>query len=79
MTERRSRSARSAALLLLVALSLPACVAGLFRSPEKPRTRYLLENPPASADLVGRLSFRETKTEDTLIDLAHQVPAQYFL
>ena len=77
MTERRSRSARSATLTLLVALLLPACVAGLFRSPEKPRTRYLLENPPASADLVGRLSFRETKTEDTLIDLAPEIGAGY--
>ncbi len=77
MTERRSRFARSTALALIVSIGLPACVGDLFRSPAKPQSRYLLENPPYSADLVGRLSFRETKAEDTLIDLAPELGVGY--
>jgi L,D-transpeptidase ErfK/SrfK len=67
MTGRRSRSARSALLALVVA----ACATG----PEPPR--YLLENPPASNDLVGKLSFRETKEEETLIDIAPELRVGY--
>lgn len=77
MTERRSRFARSAALALIVSLTLPACVGDLFRSSQKVPARYLLEAPPPSPDLVGRLRFRETKVEDTLIDLAPELGIGY--
>ena len=60
---------RSAALLSCVALAASACVGGFFRSEPQP-TQYLLEAPPPSEDLVGKLSFHETRAEDTLIDLA---------
>lgn len=68
MTERRSRSVRSAALALLL---VTACALG----PE--RARYLLEHPPASRDLVGKLSFHETRAEDTLVDLAPELGVGY--
>jgi L,D-transpeptidase ErfK/SrfK len=68
MTGRRSRSARSALLALLVA----ACAT---QAPERPR--YLLESPPASNDLVGKLSFRDTKEEETLIDIAPELRVGY--
>ncbi len=68
MTERRSRSARSA---VLAALLVSACA----RAPEPPR--YLLEAPPPSRDLVGKLSFREARGEDTLIDLAPELRVGY--
>jgi L,D-transpeptidase ErfK/SrfK len=68
MTERRSRSARSA---VLAALLVSACAS----APEPPR--YLLEAPPPSPDLVGKLSFRDTREEDTLIDLAPELQVGY--
>ncbi|HKC49787.1 MAG TPA: L,D-transpeptidase family protein [Myxococcota bacterium] len=68
MTARRSKFARGAALALLVA---SACA----RAPGP--TRYLLENPPASPDLVGKLSFHETSAEDTLVDLAPELRVGY--
>ncbi len=68
MTEHRSRSVASAALVLLFVW---ACA----RAPEPPH--YLLERPPASPDLVGKLSFRETRAEDTLIDLAPELGVGY--
>jgi len=68
MTERRSRSVRSAALALLL---VTACA----RGPEPPH--FLLEHPPASRDLVGKLSFRETSAEDTLVDLAPELGVGY--
>ena len=68
MTGRRSRSARSALLALLVA----ACA-----TPAPERPRYLLEDPPPSADLVGKLSFRDTKEEETLVDIAPELKVGY--
>ena len=76
MTGRRSRFARSAALAAVVALATPACVGGLFRSTPA-RERFLLEAPPPSADLVGKLEFHETSKEDTLIDLAPALGVGY--
>jgi L,D-transpeptidase ErfK/SrfK len=77
MTERRSRFARSAALALLVALAATACVGDLFGGSAKRSERYLLEAPPPSPDLVGRLGFHETRVEDTLIDLAPELGVGY--
>jgi hypothetical protein len=73
----RSGSVRSAVLLLLgVSLAASACVGDLFRTPPE-RERYLLEAPPPSPDLVGKLSFLETHAEDTLIDLAPALGVGY--
>jgi L,D-transpeptidase ErfK/SrfK len=70
MTARRSRSARSAALLALV---LTACSTPLAPS----RSRHPLETPPASEDLVGRLGFRDAHAEDTLVDLGPELGVGY--
>jgi L,D-transpeptidase ErfK/SrfK len=72
----RSGSACRAALLLGVALAASACVGDLLRTAPQ-RERYLLEAPPPSADLVGKLSFHETHAEDTLIDLAPALRVGY--
>ena len=77
MTEHRSRFARSAVLALLVALVFTACAGDLFGLRSKQRGRYLLEAPPPSPDLVGRLSFRVTRPEDTLIDIAPELGVGY--
>jgi len=69
MTGRRSRFARSA---LAVALALSAC-----RSAHPPPSRYFLEAPPPSPDLVGKLAFRDARAEDTLIDLAPELGVGY--
>ncbi len=69
MTERRSRFARSAALIALVAA---AC-----QAPAPPARRHPLEAPPPSPDLVGRLVFRVARPEDTLIDLAPELRVGY--
>jgi len=70
MTGRRSRSARRA-LLACAALAVAACA----RAPEVPR--YLLENPPPSSDLVGKLTFRDTKQDETLVDIAPELRIGY--
>jgi L,D-transpeptidase ErfK/SrfK len=70
MTGRRSRSARNCALAALLA---SACAGGF--GPGRPR--YLLEAPPPSRDLVGRLEFVATRSEDTLIDLAPALGVGY--
>jgi L,D-transpeptidase ErfK/SrfK len=70
MTARRSRFARNAALAALLA---SACAGGSGPGP----SRYLLENPPASQDLVGRLAITRTRSEDTLIDLAPALGVGY--
>jgi L,D-transpeptidase ErfK/SrfK len=41
------------------------------------RPRHPLESPPASPDLVGRLSVRETRASDTLVDLATELGVGY--
>jgi L,D-transpeptidase ErfK/SrfK len=66
MTGHRSRFARSAALLALIA---SAC--------QSPTRRHFLEAPPASPDLVGRLEFHRASPEDTLIDLAPELGVGY--
>ena len=66
MTGRRSRFARSAAVWLL--LLATACAS---------RPRHPLESPPASPDLVGRLSVHETRASDTLVDLAPELGVGY--
>jgi L,D-transpeptidase ErfK/SrfK len=76
MTGHRSRSGRSAALVALAACALSAC-AGDFLGFGARKPRYLLEAPPPSEDLVGRLSFRETRKQDTLIDLAPELGVGY--
>ncbi len=76
MTERQSRFARSGLVALVATLVLPSC-ASFINLGEKPRTRYLLEAPPPSPDLVGELRFRETAPEDTLIDLAPALGVGY--
>ena len=70
------RPLRSATLLALVALAASACVGDLFRAGPR-RERYLLEAPPPSNDLVGKLAFHETRAEDTLIDLAPALGVGY--
>jgi L,D-transpeptidase ErfK/SrfK len=61
---------------VLVALAASACVGDLFRDGPR-RGRYLLEAPPPSKDLVGRLTFHETRGEDTLVDLAPALGVGY--
>ncbi|HTO08776.1 MAG TPA: L,D-transpeptidase family protein [Myxococcota bacterium] len=39
--------------------------------------RYLLENPPPSSDLVGKLTFRDTKQDETLVDIAPELRIGY--
>ena len=70
MTGRRSRFVRNTALAALLA---SACAGGFGHA----RPRYLLEAPPPSTDLVGRLAFHETRREDTLIDLAPALGVGY--
>ena len=70
MMGRRSKSVRNCALAGLLAA---ACAGGFGRA----GPRYLLEDPPSSADLVGRLTVRETRSEDTLIDLAPELGVGY--
>ena len=41
------------------------------------RPQHPLENPPPSADLIGRLSFREARNEDTFVDLAVELNVGY--
>lgn len=38
---------------------------------------HFLENPPPSADLIGRLAFREALAEDTFVDLAPALGVGY--
>ena len=71
MTARRSRSARSAALVLAAPRRRRVRVGAPAAQP------HPLESPPPSADLVGKLSFREARTEDTLIDLAPELGVGY--
>ena len=72
MTGRRSRSARSGLGAVCAALVAAACAHGPPPPPPHP-----LESPPSSADLVGKLSFREARAEDTLIDLAPELGVGY--
>lgn len=39
--------------------------------------RHLLESPPPSPDLVGRLAFRRVRAEDTFVDLAPELGVGY--
>jgi L,D-transpeptidase ErfK/SrfK len=69
MTGRRSRFARSAALL---ALAAAAC-----HTPAPAARRHPLEAPPPSPDLVGQLEFHVASPDDTLIDLAPELEVGY--
>src|SRR2546427_4928001 len=69
MTGRRSRSGLSACA---IALALAACTTPLERRPRHP-----LETPPPSPDLVGSLSFREARAEDTFVDLGPELGVGY--
>lgn len=80
-TERRSRSGLRGVALALAGASLLALAGGCALVPklakrEGPK-RHLLENPPPSPDLVGRLSFRRAKAEDTFVDLAPELGVGY--
>jgi L,D-transpeptidase ErfK/SrfK len=68
MTGRRSRSVLSGAFVALVAL---ACAT------PRPASRRLLEEPPPSADLVGRLRFHDVRAADTLVDVAPALGVGY--
>jgi len=70
------RLRRSTTLITLLALAASACVGDFFRAGPR-RERYLLEAPPPSKDLVGQLTFHETRGEDTLIDLAPALGVGY--
>lgn len=80
--EHRSRSGPSRAVFALVCAGLLAWTSGcallpkLTQRSEGPK-RHLLENPPPSPDLVGRLSFRSAKAEDTFVDLAPALGVGY--
>jgi L,D-transpeptidase ErfK/SrfK len=69
MTAHRSRSARSARVAA-ACLALAAALGCSMLSGPKPPPPHPLENPPPSADLVGRLSFHEVRAEETFVDLA---------
>src|SRR5688572_1983383 len=86
MTARRSRSGRSAALAAMAACALSACATTssvdewfdrVFGTARGARPRYVLESPPPSDDLVGKLSFKKTRKEDTLVDLAPELGVGY--
>jgi lipoprotein-anchoring transpeptidase ErfK/SrfK len=70
MTGRRCKSVRG---LVLAAVFASACAGGL--GPARPR--FLLEAPPPSKDLVGRLEVRVARGEDTLVDLAPALGVGY--
>lgn len=90
-TERPSKSGRrrpspaclrAAALIGLVSLGLGSVGCALLPKPEshgepKAERRHPLENPPPSPDLVGRLSFRRVRAEDTFVDLAPELGVGY--
>jgi L,D-transpeptidase ErfK/SrfK len=77
MTARRSRFVpRHRALALAAGLALSAGCAQLPGAPPTPPP-HPLENPPPSADLVGRLSFRDALAEDTFVDLAPALGVGY--
>ena len=65
------------ALAIAGALAAPLGCALLPKAKPKGPARHLLENPPPSPDLVGRLSFKAVRAEDTLIDLAPALGVGY--
>jgi len=92
MTGRRSRSGpsrRSAqraaggtsslrgGLALVACLVLGLAVGCSMLPGPSARPSHPLENPPPSADLIGRLSFREARAEDTFVDLAVELDVGY--
>src|SRR5688572_28599446 len=84
MTARRSRSGLSVDWLALAACALSACATGsvddwfdrVFGA-RVSGPHYVLESPPPSDDLVGKLSFRKTRKQDTLVDLAPELGVGY--
>lgn len=79
MTARRSRFVpeRFAGLALVAGLALAAGCAVLPPPAPPAPPRHPLESPPPSADLIGRLSFREALAEDTFVDLAPALGVGY--
>src|SRR5215468_4396254 len=74
MTAHRSRSGRSGLAAVCAALVAAACA----HAPSAPALPpHPLESPPPSPDLVGRITYREAKAEDTLIDLAPELGVGY--
>lgn len=69
----------AAGLALAASLALAGCAAlpggGGARAPAPPP--HPLEDPPPSADLVGRLSFRDALAADTFVDLAPALGVGY--
>jgi L,D-transpeptidase ErfK/SrfK len=59
--------------VIIVAVGACACAGGLFSG----RPRYRLEAPPPSSDLVGRLGIHQTRSQDTLVDLAPALGVGY--
>jgi L,D-transpeptidase ErfK/SrfK len=84
-TERPSRSGPSRAgtrafglgLALAVGLTALGGCALLPKAKPKGPPRHLLESPPPSPDLVGRLSFKSAAAEDTFVDLAPALGVGY--
>lgn len=77
----RARPGRAggAGALLLAAFALASiggCALLPEQAPQAPR-RHLLENPPPSPDLVGRLAFKAAVEEDTFVDLAPALGVGY--
>lgn len=78
-TARQSRSARNdSALAFAAVLALAGCGTVQKLAPGRAAPApHPLENPPPSDDLVGRISFREAKAEDTFVDLAIELGVGY--
>ncbi len=81
-TERQAATPIRLGTLALLMVALAGVLVGSSgcakppKQPEGPR-RYLLENPPPSPDLVGRLSFKTAVAEDTFVDLAPEYEVGY--
>jgi L,D-transpeptidase ErfK/SrfK len=70
--DRRSRPA----CVWMLAVAVVACVAPPHAA-QLARPRHPLEKPPASADLVGRLAFRDVREQDTFVDLGPELGVGY--
>ena len=83
-TERPSRFGRDRRirwapflLTLTAALSGTSGCALLPKLGHKGPPRHLLESPPPSPDLIGRLAFKRAEAEDTFVDLAPELGVGY--
>ena len=64
-------------LALTAVLSWTSGCALFPKAKPKGPPRHLLESPPPSPDLVGRLSFKRAEAEDTFVDLAPELGIGY--